>query len=138
MSATPERAFLVEDRCAVGPDGPRLLASRCERCGRYAFPARQVCPRCKVRSMTPVRLGQRGTLYSFTVCHVAPEGWRAPYLQAYVQLPEGLRIFSLISSSIEPTAEALRVGMSMELIVEPVQAESEVLTFKYRPREEHA
>jgi len=138
VSTTPERAFLVEDRCEVGPDGPHLLASRCERCDRYAFPARQVCPRCKLRSMSPVRLGQRGTLYSFTVCHVAPEGWKAPYLQAYIQLPEGLRIFSLISNSIEPAGESLRVGMSMELVVEPVHPESEVLTFKYRPREEDA
>jgi benzoylsuccinyl-CoA thiolase BbsA subunit len=133
VSAAPEHVFLVEDRCEVGPDGPRLLVSCCQRCGRYAFPARRVCPRCKLRSMASVKLGQRGTLYSFTVCHVAPEGWKAPYLQAYIQLPEGLRIFSLISSSIKPTAEALRVGMPMELVVEPVQPGSDVLTFKYRP-----
>lgn len=138
VSAMPESAFLVEGRCEVGPDGPRLLASCCERCGRYAFPGRQVCPRCKRRSMIPVKLGQQGTLYSFTVCHVAPEGWHAPYFQAYIRLPEGLRIFSLISSSVEPRADALRVGMGMELVVEPVEPTSEVVTFKYRPREKDA
>lgn len=83
--------------------------------------------------MVPAKLGQRGTLYSFTVCHVAPEGWQAPYLQAYIELPEGLRIFSLISSTVQPRADALAVGNEMELVIEPVQSGSEVLTFKYRP-----
>jgi uncharacterized OB-fold protein len=119
----------------VGADGPRLLASRCERCGGHAFPARLVCPRCKERSMTSARIGQRGALYSFTVCHVAPEGWQAPYFQAYVELPEGLRVFSLVSSEVEPQADALRTGMAMELVVEPVLPGSELLTYKYRPAE---
>jgi uncharacterized OB-fold protein len=88
--------------------------------------------------MTSVSLGQRGTLYSFTVCHVAPEGWQAPYFQAYIELPEGLRVFSLVSSSVEPKADRLRVGMTMELIVEPVQPGSDILTFKYRPLEADA
>ncbi|MGH2866380.1 MAG: Zn-ribbon domain-containing OB-fold protein [Solirubrobacteraceae bacterium] len=137
-SAGEDRAFLVEGRCELGPEGPRLLASQCARCRRYAFPARLVCPRCKQRSMAEAKLGQRGTLYSFTVCHVAPEGWRAPYFQAYIQLPEGLRVFSLVSSGVPPKADALRVGMEMELVVEPAQPGSELLTFKYRPREQDA
>jgi uncharacterized OB-fold protein len=131
-------AFLVADRCEIGSDGPRLLGSRCGRCGGYAFPARRVCPRCKQRTMAPAKLGQFGTLYSFTVCHVAPEGWQAPYLQAYVELPEGLRVFSLISDSVQPRSDALREGMQMELVVEPVRPEEQVMTFKYRPLEQDA
>ena len=88
--------------------------------------------------MAPAKLGQLGTLYSFTVCHVAPEGWQAPYLQAYVQLPEGLRIFSLISDSVQPRLGALREGMRMELVVEPVRPGEQVMTFKYRPLEQNA
>lgn len=88
--------------------------------------------------MARVRIGQLGVLYSFTVCHVAPAGWRAPYLQAYVQLPEGIRVFSLISSSVEPRSDSLQVGMEMELVLEAVQPGKEVLTFKYRPVSSHA
>lgn len=130
--------FLVEDRCEIAPDGPWLLASQCERCGAYAFPARSVCSRCKTRSAKLAKLGRRGTLYSFTVCHVAPAGWQAPYLQAYVELPEGLRVFSLISSSVAPRVDALETGMEMELVVEPVQPGEDLVTFKYRPNEPHA
>jgi uncharacterized OB-fold protein len=88
--------------------------------------------------MAPANLGRRGTLYSFTVCHVAPEGWQAPYLQAYIQLREGLRVFSLISNSVAPRADALMVGMQMELVIEPVQPGDRVMTFKYRPVEQDA
>ncbi len=88
--------------------------------------------------MEPVRLGQRGTLYSATVCQVAPEGWRAPYLQAYVELPERIRVFTLISSEIDPRADALERGTPMELVVEPVQPGAEAVTYKYRPAEPDA
>jgi uncharacterized OB-fold protein len=83
-------------------------------------------------------LGERGTLYSFTVCHVAPAGWTAPYLQAYVEVPEGIRVFSLVASSVPPTADSLTRGAPMELVLEPVQPGSDTVTFKYRPAESHA
>jgi uncharacterized OB-fold protein len=85
--------------------------------------------------MASAKLGQRGTLYSFTVCHVAPEAWRAPYLQAYIELPEGLRVFSLVSDSVAPRLDALEVGIEMELVIEPVHPGESRLTFKYRPVE---
>ena len=88
--------------------------------------------------MEGLLLGERGSLYSFTVCHAAPSGWRAPYLQAYVELPEGIRVFTLVSGEVEPRADSLAVGMPMELVVEPVQPGEDSLTYKYRPVESDA
>jgi uncharacterized OB-fold protein len=85
--------------------------------------------------MVGAKVGQRGSLYSFTVCHVAPAAWEAPYLQAYIELPEGLRVFSLVSSTIEPRTNSLRIGTEMELVIEPVQPGNPLLTYKYRPLE---
>lgn len=119
--------FAIVDGC------PALVASRCEDCGELAFPRREVCPRCKRFSTVSVAVGQRAQLHSFTVCHTARVGWPAPYLQAYVELPEGLLVFTLISSSVEPRADALKVGMEMELEVEPVHFDNGLLTYKYHP-----
>ncbi|HEY7632782.1 MAG TPA: OB-fold domain-containing protein [Thermoleophilaceae bacterium] len=83
-------------------------------------------------------LGERGRLYSFTVCHVAPAGWEAPYLQAYVEIPEGIRVFSLVADSVPAAADSLSPGMPMELVIEQVRPGSETTTFKYRPAESHA
>ncbi|HET8673533.1 MAG TPA: OB-fold domain-containing protein [Thermoleophilaceae bacterium] len=136
-SATASR-HLVPGLYEVGPEGPRLIASRCETCESYAFPPRTVCSRCKSRTMVPARVGERGTLFSFTVCHAAPSGWRAPYLQAYVSPPEGIRVFSLVSDEVPARLDALQVGMEMELVIEPVRPGGEVLTYKYRPVDQHA
>jgi uncharacterized OB-fold protein len=129
---------LIPDLCEMGPDGPRLLGSRCNQCGAYTFPRRTVCARCKLRSMELAYLGERGTLYSFTVCHVAPAGWEAPYLQAYVEIPEGIRVFSLIASSVPAEVGSLSRGTPMELVLEALRPGSEITTFKYRPVEAHA
>ncbi len=128
---------LVPGLFALGDDGrPRLVGSRCTRCGEKAFPRREVCPRCKQRTMEPTLLSPEGRLFSFTVCHSAPAGFEAPYLQAYVELPEGLRVFGLISDAVEPRADALRVGMTMALVAEPVgSARGAPITYKFRPLE---
>jgi uncharacterized protein len=129
---------LIPGLYEVGSLGPRLVGSCCERCHGYTFPSRTVCPRCKLRSMAPVRFGERGVLFSFTVCHVAPSGWQAPYLQAYIELPEGVRVFSLVASDVPATIDALEPGMDMGLVVEPVEPGGGLLTYKYRPIEPHA
>lgn len=80
-----------------------------------------------------MRVGGGATLFSFTVCHAAPAGWRAPYLQAYVELPERLRVFALIASSVPARADALKIGEAMELVVEPVHPDADVVTYKFVP-----
>jgi uncharacterized OB-fold protein len=88
--------------------------------------------------MNGVALGERATLFSFTICHAAPAGWDPPYFQAYVELPEGIHAFTLVSSDVEVRADALSVGMPMELVVEPVQPGDGIVTYKYRPAESGA
>ena len=39
-------------------------------------------------------LSRRGTLYSWSVVHAAPKGWSLPFIAAYVDLPEGVRVFA--------------------------------------------
>lgn len=96
-----------------------------------------MCPVCVVEdTMEEVPLSRRGRLYSFTVAHVAPEGFKAPYLQAFIDLPEGPRIFSLISETVPPRADALEEGMEMELVIEPVREDERgdpVVSYKFRP-----
>jgi uncharacterized OB-fold protein len=111
-----------------------LRGSCCERCAEYVFPSRVVCPRCRLSTMRPVRMGRAGTLFSFTVSHVAPEGWQAPYLQAFVELSEGPRVFTLISDDIQPRIDALELGQPMELVIEPQTEARPELTYKFRPR----
>jgi len=120
-----------------GPgDKPYLIGSKCSACGYVAFPRREVCPACvHENTMQDIPLSTRGKLFSFTVARVAPPGFTAPYLQAYVDLPEGPRIFSLISG-VEPTDDALVEGQDMELVIEKIRTDEQgnhVIGYKFRP-----
>jgi uncharacterized OB-fold protein len=118
-------------------DQPALIGSRCENCDAVVFPRIGVCPACrKPDTMRPVEIGRTGKLYSFTIARAASVGFTAPYFQAYVDLPEGPRIFALISGSVPVEPQALREGMALELVIEPVRKDASgqpVLTYKYRP-----
>lgn len=119
-----------------GPDGPHLRGCRCAECGEVGFPLRPVCPRCRLQATKEVALSRTGRLYSFTVCYTAPQGWRAPYFQAYVELPEGIRVFTLISDEVEPGLDSLTLGMPMEVVVEPARTGDRgetYVTYKFRP-----
>ncbi len=75
-------------------ESAQLVGGRCLSCSKVFFPRFSVCPGCAWREpMAKVRLSDRGTLYSYSVIHVNTPGFKAPYAVAYVDLPEGPRVF---------------------------------------------
>jgi uncharacterized OB-fold protein len=116
---------------------PCLLGNRCRECGTVVFPKMPVCPSCRDRTaMEEIEIGRTAKLYSHTIAYVAPKGFTAPYFQAFVDLPEGPRIFSLVGSECPVERGVLEDGMEMRLIVEPVADTPErrdELTYKYLP-----
>lgn len=116
---------------------PCLLGAKCAKCGAVLFPKMPVCPLCLVNgTMREVEMGRTGRLYSHTVARIAPQGFKAPFYQAFVDVPEGPRVFSLIGDECPVEPDALADGMAMRLIVEPLADTPEnrgVLTYKYLP-----
>ncbi|MGV6872071.1 Zn-ribbon domain-containing OB-fold protein [Pseudochelatococcus sp. B33] len=116
---------------------PCLLGAQCGHCGTVVFPQMPVCPSClRDDMMEEAEIGRRGVLYSHTIAHFAPAGFKAPYFQGFVDLPEGPRIFTLISSACPVEHGVLEDGMAMRLVVEPLAdtpENREALTYKYVP-----
>lgn len=94
-----------------GNGAPRLVGSECRDCGTRVFPPVAVCPECMSENVARTALSRRGTLYSWSVVHAAPRGWRLPFIAGYVDLPEGVRVFAHIVGC-EPGA--LRFDMPVE------------------------
>jgi uncharacterized OB-fold protein len=120
------------------PRGPHLLASRCAACGRHQFPAAETCPYCCGDHCEVVAVGTRGSLHLHTVVTTAPPGYRGevPYGFGVVDLPEGLRVVSRLTSS---RLDVLRRGLPMRLEIGPLHRNEEgdeVLSFAYAPSEE--
>lgn len=88
--------------------------------------------------MEETALSKRGTLYSFSVNQMAPAGFEAPYIVGKVDLPENVRIFSVITGC-EATEEALSIGMDMNLVFEVVGRDpdgNELIGYAFKPTKE--
>lgn len=95
------------------PDGSvRLVGGRCGDCGTTFFPSASVCPNCMSEAVVPADLARDGTLYSWSVVHVAPKGWKTPYIAGYVDLDDNVRVFAHITGS---NASALAIDMPVTL-----------------------
>ena len=112
---------------------PHLLGSRCKMCGLVSFPPRAVCSRCFSEEMESIPLNTTGRLYSYTIIGYAPPGLTAPYAIGYVDLPEGVRVFSILAGW---NREGLKVGMDVELVLDKFRDDkegNEIITYKFRP-----
>ncbi|MDP2727676.1 MAG: Zn-ribbon domain-containing OB-fold protein, partial [Dehalococcoidia bacterium] len=114
------------------PQGLALVGSRCRSCGRTYFPRKRVCPQCfQIDQMEDVALSRRGRLYTFTVAEAGPPGFNVPYAFGYVDLPEGVRVFS----PLEGDHDALAIGMELEMIMGQIREENgvAVISYKFKP-----
>ncbi len=133
VGAVPLRPGLFETDAA---GAVRLVASRCRECGAHFFPRRLVCARCLSRDMATVPLGTRGILYTYTTVYQSTPEFPTPYLLAYVDLPEGVRLLAQLTG-VPP--DQVRIGMLLELRIEPVHTDAEgrpVLGYRVYPGEE--
>jgi uncharacterized OB-fold protein len=87
-----------------------LRGAVCGACRCQVFPFSNVCPSCMSEQMSVEEFPRTGTLYSFTVMHVGPSGWQKPFAVGYVDLTNGVRVFSYLESS-----RPLEIGATVEL-----------------------
>ena len=112
----------VEGLWNADDDAAYLVGGRCSECSGVALGIRTLCPHCHAEdTMTEVRIGQRGTLYSATVVHQGPAEFEAPYRVGYVDVGDGVRIFA----HIELGDDAPAIGDQVELTVRPVKTDSD-------------
>jgi uncharacterized OB-fold protein len=89
------RALLCGDAVETGADGRAvLIGGRCADCGARAFPAPPVCTGCMGENIVREKLPRTGTLYAFSTVHIAPKKWKLPMIIGYVDLPDGVRVFT--------------------------------------------
>ena len=119
------------------PDGhPRLIGSKCSRCGKKLFPKRIICPHCFCdEKMEVVLLGPRGKIYAFTTVRIPPPlGFEIPYSYGYVDLVEDdIRIPTMFAGS---GPGQLRIGMDVTLVVDKLRMDkegNEIIGYKFRP-----
>lgn len=124
-----------EEFWAFAADGALMLRA-CNACGALMYYPRILCTACMSTDLSWRRASGRGRVYAFTFVHRAPtEAFRgeAPYPVAIVELEEGPRMMSNI---IACAAEALTIGLPVEVSFAP-RAEGRVVPV-FRPSAEKA
>lgn len=107
-----------------------LYVQRCRACRSSRYYPRALCPACLSDDTEWVRCSGRGEVYTFTVTNQnqAP-GFREelPYVLAYVELQEGLRVLTNI---VDCPPESVRIGMPVEVVFDDVTAGVTLPKFK--------
>ena len=114
-----------------------LIGSKCSACEKHFYPARKICSACKKSGdMKEVFFSGKGTVYTFTVIRVAPQGFGiyVPYITAVIELEEGIKITSQI---VDCTIEDIKIGMKVEAVFRKMRSEhgSGIVLYgtKFRP-----
>jgi uncharacterized protein len=140
MSATTREDLACPHVALRDDGGPMLMGSRCADCGEPYFPPAAACTRCLSRHLQPAEIGDRGTLWSWTVQAFLPktpyDGGETPesfvpYGVGYVEMPSGIKVEARLSTADETR---LRIGMPMRLELAPYGTAGG-LTFVFRPEE---
>jgi uncharacterized protein len=114
---------------------PRLIGSKCARCGAVAFPRQASCPRCTSLEVAEWLLARRGTLWSWTIQCFAPKSppyagdpdTFRPFGVGYVELPGEVRVEARLT---EADPRRLRIGLPMELTLVPAPGGGTTYAFR--------
>jgi len=114
------------------PEGPILVANKCNSCGQIFFPKVSRCLTCTSDEMEELKLSRRGKLYAHTIGHMPSMHFKPPYAIGYVDMPEGVRIFAPLKLT---DYTQVRIGMDMEVVIEKLWQEDdkEVIGYKFMP-----
>jgi len=137
--AAKEKKPMVEGLFTWPSDKPRLIVSRCKKCGTVAFPKIPICnnPDCEKapENVEEIQLSKRGKIYTYTYqIYSAPPPFRMepfePYGIAMVDFPEGIRLLGMCT-----VAENLKIGMEVETTVGKLyeDEENEYITYMFKP-----
>lgn len=128
-----DESFFVKE--SLNTDKPVLAGSRCKSCGKIFFPKQKICSNCFKSEMQEIPLSRTGKLYTYTIARYAPPGFKTPYAIGYVDLPEGVRVFSQLTEC-EPFEEKLKMGMDVEMVMGEISMDEEGVTkigYKFKP-----
>lgn len=135
MSETTPSRFIDDSWFQTIGDEIRLLGSRCLICGKIAFPRKPVCPVCFSDELETVPLSRRGILHTFARSVMGPTGMETPFVMGFIDLPEGIKLYSLITCP-EPWDQVLEIGMEMEMTIGKIKEDElgcQVLSYRFRP-----
>lgn len=95
---------------------PYLEGHKCGNCGTIFIGKRSVCSKCFARDkLEPIKLGNTGKLYSFSIVHRSYPGIDVPYISAVVDLDGGGSLKGNLIG-VDPDPEKIKFDMPVKVV----------------------
>jgi uncharacterized OB-fold protein len=98
-----------------------LVYQVCKSCGYVQFYPRARCTKCYHDKLDWRVSTGKGTVYTFTINHRAPNPAfepMTPYVLALIDMAEGFRIMANV---LDIAADQVRIGMPVKIVFEPTE-----------------
>ena len=130
----------IKEGLFAGPlerlDEVHLAGSRCGACGEMSMGAPSACSNCGADQLAAAALGDRGTLYTYTIVRHRPPG---NYQGPAEFKPFGLGLIEIdgvirVMAPLLPDPEKLHIGMSMKFhpyVLRTNEGGQDVVAFAY-------
>ena len=108
------------------------MGQHCKTCGRTTFPVTELCMNCSSDKIEKVQIATEGTVYSWSVTRVPVGGYKPPFIGAYIDLTDGVRIFAQVKTD----PDTMKTGMKVKVETGVIYTEkdgTEVLGYYYVP-----
>ncbi|MDH5482241.1 MAG: Zn-ribbon domain-containing OB-fold protein [Candidatus Bathyarchaeota archaeon] len=108
----------------------KIMATRCNTCGKLYFPPQADCPDDLSTDMTWEKLSGKCKLLTYTTAHFAPAGFQddVPYTIALAQCEEGVKVYALLSRNINEN----EICIGMDLKLTPLQFPNGRITYELK------
>jgi len=126
---------LTFDQYQQGLEKGKFLGLKCNECNAVTFPPMAVCRGCNGTALEVTEIGGEGTLRTFTVIRVAPEGMDPPYVIAMVETDERAWVMGNLVGINPDDADMSLIGKRVKLGSQIVKGDiystgdSRVITF---------
>ena len=120
-------------------DQVKLKGSQCRVCGEVFLGKHLSCGNCANEDMGEIILGDKGTLWTYTVIRNRPPGDYkgpepfVPFAEGLIELPEGIRLLSPLTGC---DVDHIKIGLEWKLVVDVLYVDdkgNEVMSFKFKP-----
>lgn len=91
---------------------PQLIASHCCHCDRNAYPLKRYCSFCSSADQSKILLSGKGRIYAFTHVERPPKSAAGPYVAAYIDMDESVRLFG----KIDADPGTLKIGDQVQAV----------------------
>ena len=106
---------LTYDQYQQGLEEGKLLGLKCNGCNAVTFPPRALCRECNGSDLNITGIEGHGTLRTFTVIRVAPEGMAPPYVVAMAEIDEGAWVMGNLVDIDPDDADMSLIGKKVKL-----------------------